>query len=553
MITMRFSRLTLGLAVAASLLAQTEEPSFPKPAYFRNHFSTPSSKVSLRPPVRLPDFVVDNTLELSLRAYLDLVLVNNTDIEVQRLSVETYKNAIQRAFGTFDPSLTATFSSTRTVSPASDALVGANTSNTLSQPMEFTYRQTLETGTTYTVGLGGTKYSTNSSFATFNPSLTSKLSFGFTQPLLRNRGREITRLPITIAKSRLKAGEHTMRSSVMSLLVTAETAYWTAIQARESLRVAEENLKLNDASLKRYQRELELGALSPLEIYRPQANYASAEISVTQARYTLITAEDALRRQIGADLDPEIRRLPIRLTEPVLPPAESEINRETEVEKALAMRPDFRASLIGLDVDDLTIKQAANSLRPDLSLTGSYISSGRGGNYFQRTNVFAGDGTSSTVVHMTPGGLSDAFNQMFNFDYPVYAFGLTLRLPIRDRSAASTMADALLSKRLDALRLRALEQSIRQDVLNAVTNVESSKASVKLATVNRDLAQKALDAEQKKYELGVNTIYFVLEAQQNLVSAENQLVNTSVNYRRNLLTLNRVTGELLEARGVVLQ
>ncbi len=539
--------------MAASLLAQTEEPSFPKPAYFRNHFSTPSSKVSLRPPVRLPDFVVDNTLELSLRAYLDLVLVNNTDIEVQRLSVETYKNAIQRAFGTFDPSLTATFSSTRTVSPASDALVGANTSNTLSQPMEFTYRQTLETGTTYTVGLGGTKYSTNSSFATFNPSLTSKLSFGFTQPLLRNRGREITRLPITIAKSRLKAGEHTMRSSVMSLLVTAETAYWTAIQARESLRVAEENLKLNDASLKRYQRELELGALSPLEIYRPQANYASAEISVTQARYTLITAEDALRRQIGADLDPEIRRLPIRLTEPVLPPAESEINRETEVEKALAMRPDFRASLIGLDVDDLTIKQAANSLRPDLSLTGSYISSGRGGNYFQRTNVFAGDGTSSTVVHMTPGGLSDAFNQMFNFDYPVYAFGLTLRLPIRDRSAASTMADALLSKRLDALRLRALEQSIRQDVLNAVTNVESSKASVKLATVNRDLAQKALDAEQKKYELGVNTIYFVLEAQQNLVSAENQLVNTSVNYRRNLLTLNRVTGELLEARGVVLQ
>ncbi len=553
MITMRFSRLILGLAVAASFPAQAEEVSFPRLTYFRNHFSTPPSKVTLRPPVRLQDFVVDNTLELSLRAYLDLVLLNNTEIEVQRLSVETYKNAIQRAFGTFDPSLTATFTSTRTVSPASDALAGANTSNTLNQPMEFTYRQTLETGTTYTVGLGGTKYSTNSSFATFNPSLTSRLSFGFTQPLLRNRGRDITRLPITIARSRLKANEQTMRNSVMSLLVTAENAYWAVIQARESLRVAEENLKLNDTSLKRYQRELELGALSPLEIYRPQANYASAEISVTQARYNLISAEDSLRRQIGADLDPDIRRLPIRLTESVLPPAESEIDREAMVEKALAMRPDFRASLIGLDIDDLTIRQATNSLRPELSLTGTYTSSGRGGDFFQRTNVFSGDGTSSTVVRMTPGGLGDAFNQMFNFDYPVYAFGLTLRLPLRDRAAAATLADALLTKRLDSLRLRALEQSIRQEVLNAVTNVESSKASVKLATVNRDLAQKALDAEQKKYELGVNTIYFVLEAQQNLTTAENQWVNTAVNYRRNLLTLYRVTGQLLEDRGIVLQ
>ncbi|MCX6635330.1 MAG: TolC family protein [Acidobacteria bacterium] len=550
---MRFSRLTLSLALAASLFAQSE-PFFPQPSYFRNHFSTPSPRVSLRPPVRLQDFVADNTLELSLRAYLELVLINNTEIEIQRLSVERDKNTILRAYGVFDPILTGSFNATRTKNPASDALAGAATQNTLNQPVDFSYRQQLETGTTYNVGFSGTKFSTNSAFATFNPSLTARLNIGFTQPLLRNRGSDIVRLPITIARSRMKATELTTRDQIMRLLVTAENNYWAVINSRESLRVAEENLKLNDASLKRAQRELELGALSPLEIYRPQADFARAEINVSQARFRLIQSEDVLRRQISADLDPEIRRLPIRLTESVLPPADDkEIDREPAVERGLALRPDFRASLVNLETDDLTIKQATNSLRPDLSLTGSYSASGRGGNFFQRTNVFAGDGGASSVIKMTPGGFGDALNQVFNFNYPVYAFGLTLRLPIRDRAASATLADAMLSKRLDALRQRSLEQSIRQEILNAVSDVESSKASVKLAIVNRDLAQQALDAEQKKYELGVNTIFFVLDAQQRLVEAENQLVTTSVQYRRNALTLLRSTGELLEARGVVVQ
>ena len=552
-ITMRFSRLTLGLALAASLFAQSE-PFFPQPSYFRNHFSTPSPRVSLRPPVRLQDFVADNTLELSLRAYLELVLINNTDIEIQRLSVERDKNSILRAYGVFDPILTGSFNSTRTNNPASDALAGAATQNTLNQPVDFSYRQQLETGTTYNVGFNGSKFSTNSAFATFNPSLTARLNIGFTQPLLRNRGRDIVRLPITIARSRMKATELTTRDQITRLLVTAENNYWAVINSRESLRVAQENLKLNDASLKRAQRELELGALSPLEIYRPQADFARAEINVSQARFRLIQSEDVLRRQISADLDPEIRRLPIRLTESVLPPADDqEIDREPAVERGLALRPDFRAALVNLETDDLTIRQATNSLRPDLSLTGNYSASGRGGNFFQRTNVFAGSGTSSSLIKMTPGGFSDALSQVFNFNYPVYAFGLTLRLPIRDRAASATLADALLGKRLDALRQRSLEQSIRQEILNAVSDVESSKASVKLAIVNRDLAQQALDAEQKKYELGVNTIFFVLDAQQRLVEAENQLVTTSVQYRRNALTLLRSTGELLEARGVVVQ
>ena len=61
---------------------------------------------------------------------------------------------------------------------------------------------------------------------------------------------------------------------------------------------------------------------------------------------------------------------------------------------------------------------------------------------------------------------------MFAFDIPTYAFGLTLRFPIRDRRASADLANALVQKRLDALRVRTTEQRVRLDVLNAISHVE---------------------------------------------------------------------------------
>ena len=92
--------------------------------------------------MRLKDFVVGDKLELSLKNYLELVMANNTDIQIQMLSVETPKNAIQRAFGTWDPLARAQFTSNRTTTPVHQcsgwrAHHGLNRS--LSQPAQFSY------------------------------------------------------------------------------------------------------------------------------------------------------------------------------------------------------------------------------------------------------------------------------------------------------------------------------------------------------------------------------------------------------------------------------
>ena len=106
-----------------------DTPFFPKPAYFRETFVNPSPRVDLRPPVRIGDFVVDGKLELSLRSYLELVMANNTDVNIQKVTLEFQKHAITRAFARFDPTLVASFSSERTKSPATDVLAGATTAS----------------------------------------------------------------------------------------------------------------------------------------------------------------------------------------------------------------------------------------------------------------------------------------------------------------------------------------------------------------------------------------------------------------------------------------
>ncbi len=535
------------LFLTTSLLAQVT--AFPKPGYFRETFFKPAPRVELQSPARLSDFVQDGRLELSLRSYLELVMANNTEIQIQRLSVETPRNQILRSQGVFDPVFNGNFNNRRSKTPSNDALEGAETLVQLNQPVEFSYVQTLPTGIRYTASYNASKVSSNSGFRNFNPSLTSSLGINFSQPLLRNRGSQVNKLSIMVAQSRFRKAEYDMKAQLLTLLTDAETAYWNFIQARENLRVREAGLNLAEEALKRAQRELELGALSPLDIFDPEQQFAAARIEVSQAQYSLRQAEDALRRQMGADLDPGIRQLPIVLTEDVLPGVTATIEPEMQVEKALSLRPDLKSALQNLDVDDLNVRTAANALKPELALTGSYISQGRGGNFYERQDVFGG----GTVINMIPGGFGNAVDQMFGFRYPVYAFGLTLRLPIRDRRAAADYADALIAKKRDALQVRSVEQQVRLEVLNAVNQVESSKAAVELAQKSREYAQKYLDAEQKKYELGTTQIFFVLRAQERLIQAEAAVVTNSVNYRRNLLNLMRRTGDLLEERGVVIQ
>ena len=224
---------TLG---AAAAMAQVN--SFPRPSYFRETFARPATHVELAGPVRLQDFVVEGkdgkVLELSLKDYLSLVMSNNTDIAIQRLTVYTAEDAIMRSFSAFDPRGSASWSSSRSKSPVSSLLdVGQVSSSapgstalstvsldTLRQPASFTWSQLLPEGLLYNAQFSATKLTTSSSSVTFNPSLNASVSLSFSQPLLRNRGSYVNRLPIIIARGNLRQTRYQLRDKILQSVRT---------------------------------------------------------------------------------------------------------------------------------------------------------------------------------------------------------------------------------------------------------------------------------------------------------------------------------------------
>ena len=549
---MRFRSLLAGLIFTASALAQLT--SFPKPSYFRETFQKPITKVELQDPVRLKDFVVDGKLELSLKNYLALVMSNNTDIQLQLISLEIPKNNILSQYGVWDPKAIAQFSTQRSTTVPTNATTAQNAASltkSLNQPYSLQYIQTLPTGLQYTAQCTGAKTSQTNSFNNYNPALTANLRMALTQPLLQGRGSYVNRIPLMVAQVGYKMSQEVQKLQLLNLVNTAETAYWNVIMARENLKVAEAGRFNADEFLKYMQKQLDLGALSPLDIYNPQQSLAAADLTVSQAKFTLAQAEDVLRHQMGADLDPDVRMLPITLTETVdLGPAASITpDREQAVSKALLMHPAIRQVIEKLDSDDLGIQSARNGLLPNLSLSAFYQSNGTGGLYDPSRSTLLGSGPAIVI----PGGIGDALSQMFGFGYPTYFGSLNLTLPIRNRTAAATMATAIVQKKTDALNLRNQQQAIRLNILTAVTKLEGAKEQLKLAQTQREFAQKNLDAENTKFQLGTEINQNVINAQQVLVQAESAVVTNQIGVRLNLLNLLTQTGDLLDERGIVVK
>src|SRR5438477_10153930 len=126
-----YSKYIAAILICALTLSAQDKDFFPKPSYFRRTLGSPNLHVELKPPTPIPDFVVGGKLELSLRAYIELVMANNTDVALTRLNIDNAKNAILRGFAPFDPLATASFNNTRSKFPSTSALEAASTLATL--------------------------------------------------------------------------------------------------------------------------------------------------------------------------------------------------------------------------------------------------------------------------------------------------------------------------------------------------------------------------------------------------------------------------------------
>jgi len=492
----------------------------------------------LSAPQGLLEHVVDGKLTLSLEDAIRLALANNTDIRLDHSQIEFAEDNLHRAEAPFDPLVTSTFFDQRQKSPASTQLQGASVLNALTQTTQFNYAQTFQTGTNFQTSFNADKLSTNSSFNFINPSISTFLEFTVTQPLLRNRGLFPNRAPILIAQRSLKQAHASFAGEVNDVVLQAITDYWNVVLARENLAVQRKSEEEAEKSYEHDKKALSLGALPPLDIYRSESQVASRRVSVIQAEYALKQAVDQFRQVVGADLDPSIRALEVDLTESPEPGTELvTMDIAAALSRAAANRPEFEALRQQLSADEISIRLAHNQLQPDLELSGQYASNGLGGDQFN---------SAVPPVLIANGGLGTSLNQLFRFNSPTYAATLSLSLPIKNHAAEANLGDALVSQRRDQYQERETKQNVTLEATNAVHLLEVSKLTVEAAKVALDLAQKTLKAEERKYELGSETIFFVLEAQTELSTAEQSLVQAEVNYQLAVAAVDHATGDLLE-------
>jgi outer membrane protein TolC len=115
------------------------------------------------------------------------------------------------------------------------------------------------------------------------------------------------------------------------------------------------------------------------------------------------------------------------------------------------------------------------------------------------------------------------------------------------------LADALVSRSRDRYTERQVQQQIILDVRQVLTSIDLANASIESATLTRDLAQKNVEAEQQKYELGTITAFEVLDSQTRLATAESSLLNAFVGYQEAYVSYQRATWTLLDGLGMVLE
>jgi outer membrane protein len=530
---------------AISILAFTphavraQSTPFPTSKWFQEVVKRPIPAAQLGGPEHLRDFVVDGKLRLSLDQAIQLALANNTSIRIDELTYHNAWYSVLAAHSPFDPQFNSTFSATRGTSPQASQLGGAQNLSSLSQSGQMNLSQFLPTGTNLSVGTSANRSSSNSIFNTFNPSWSSSLNFGFTQSLLRNRGLFVNRAPIVIAQRGLMQSRDNFESQVSSIIQQVVSAYWQVVLAQESLVVLRKSVDQAQASYDHDKRSLELGALPPYDIYRSESELATRKVSVIQGEYALKEAEDSFRQSIGADLDPNVGAMDLSLTEQAQPVGELiAIDISQAIERAHAKRPELDSQHLQLDIDDINIRLAHNQMQPSLNLTGTFQSNGLGGNQI--------DTSVTPPVILLPGGLGNALSQISQFQFPTYGASVTLNLPIRNRSAEAALGTSEVNKKRDLFSQRATLQSIELEARNAIHQLEQAKLSMGAARIARDLTQKNLEAEQRKYDLGAETIFILLDTQTQLANADLALVQAQVSYQLALTAVQHATGELLE-------
>ena len=473
---------------------------------------------------------------LSLDDATARALERNLELAVERLNPQTFDLNIARLEASYRPTLTSLFGKQSRLQPPTSTLNGGFIVDNDQTIYNTGITQALKwSGTDVTFAFNNNKQVTNNLNANFNPAFNNSFTLTAVQPLLRGFRIDGTRQQLAVTAINRDISETQLRGTIATTLASVRNGYWELLYAIQAVEVARGSLELAEKLVEDNRARVEVGTMAPLDVVQAEAEAATRRQALAQAEATWRTAELALKRLIVNGTEDPLWRASINPTDrPAFEPTTLDV--EGAVRKALEGRTDLEQGRRTIDANDITLRFMRNQTLPALDMQAQYGAAGLGGTQYRRT----GQGVTSQIIGTVPGGYADAFRNLRNLDYPNWNFQLNLSYPLGGSAAEASLARARVQRNQSAAQLRALELQVATEVTNAALQVENSLKRYEAATAARSLAQTRLDAEQSRFDVGLSTNFFVVQAQRDLATAQNTELRALLDYRRALVDFARV-------------
>jgi outer membrane protein TolC len=459
--------------------------------------------------------------DLSVEQAILLILQNNSDLQVRRLSPVIAGTFEQIERGKFDPELFAEMEYGKERTKETAASTGTEFDVEGREAAGIAgIRQAFPTGTTVeaTIEQGRT-------ISDRTPELQSaRVGLSVTQSLLRGFGPAVNLVSVRQAELDTAASAYELRGFTEALLANTETTYWNYVLARLEIDTFERSLAVARQQRDEVELRIEVGILAEIEAAASRAQVASQEQALIDARSLLEEnrlrllqlispgSRDQLDLGINATSDPSIEPAPIT-------------DLADRLQLAEQSRPDLNEARLRLAQNRLKTIATRNGLLPRLDL----------------------------FIALGQTGFADTFSDSFReLDGNTYDFTAGIRLShfLGNRAAEANDLAARASRRQAAEAVDNLRQMVRVDVRLAFNEVERARQQIFATKATRTLREETLNAEKERFDVGASTALLVAQAQRDLLSSSIDEVKAIVNYRIALVRLYLAEGSLLERRGV---
>lgn len=469
-----------------------------------------------------------------------MATANNPDLVAGGFDPRINAERVAQARAAFLPTLNSGIHRNVQQSPPSSIFLGSQGTRTDNWSGNIGLGQQLPWGGgTYSFGWSSLRSNASSSLSNFNPSVTAQLEAVVSQPLLRNFRIDPLRAQVVTARKNLEIADIGLEELGTSLAASAQRAYWNLVLAKAAVAVQQRSLELSLELERNNRARVDVGQSPPLDLVSARAEVAQRREGLIVAETQVRQVEDQLRILI---LDPKRPDFWSARLEPVdiVPPIGPAPDVDAAVRNALGQRTDLERTRRQIENNETALALAKNATLPDLRVQATYLTSGLGGTELLRTGGFPG-----TVVGQQFTAFGDVLRQLFAANYPTWTVGFTLSYPLGRSADQSTLVRSELERDQSVAQLRSAELKVVREVRQAAMQLEQNRQRIETTRLGRELSEQRLDAEQKRFEVGMSTNFNVIQAQRDLAVARNNELQAQLDYQLALIayeTVQRVGG-----------